>query len=480
MIEFGPWVPDQKYSPGGLTEAINVIPVGKTYKALPTAAVVTTSAVSGSVLAGFSSRLVAGLSKTYVGTSAAIYERNGAAWDNVSTGTYTIASGNRWEFTQYGSDIYAVSLDEGLVRQASGTGSFTAVSGGPSAACIANVRRWVVVGDVDESSTLIPHKVRWSAIDAPTDWTISEATQCGSQLLDAKDGRVMAIKGGEYGLILQQHAITRMSYVGAPVVWQFDKIDSLNGCEVSGSAVQVGRVVYYLSHDGFRATDGSGESLNIGDNIVNNWFRSNLSTVNKARMRGAYNQEWRCVVWTFPSATGNGTNDSFLLFHIPSGRFTRGTYGAQVVFDGATSTVTLEGLDSYFASIEDVTPSLDDPFWMGGESKFLGVSSGKLEAYEGTPGTARLETFESEPNVARKTRVLSIEPVIDGTTTVQVGYRNLPADTVAYTNAATVNSATGISHIGHVSRWQRYRFNVTGSFSDAAGFNVNMSAAGVK
>lgn len=480
MIEFGPWVPDQKYQSGALTEAVNVIPVGKSYRSLPTESVVTTAAVSGSVLAGFSTRLVNGLSKTYVGTSSAIYERNGAAWDNVSTGTYTIAAGNRWEFTQYASDVYAVSLDEGLVKQTAGTGSFAAVSGGPSAACIANIRRWVVVGDLDESSTLIPHKVKWSAIDDPDDWTISEATQCGSQELDAKDGRVMAIKGGEFGIILQQHAVTRMSYVGAPIVWQFDKIDDRNGCEVSGSAVQVGRVVYYLSHDGFRATDGSGESLNIGDNIVNNWFRANLSTANKASMRGAYNQEWRCVVWTFPSASGDGTNDSFLMFHIPSGRWARGDYGAQVLFDGATSTVTLEGLDSYFASIEDVTPSLDDPFWMGGESKFLGVSEGKLTAYEGTPGTARLETFETEPNVARKTRVLSIEPVIDGTTTVQIGYRNLPSDTVAYTGVSTVNSGTGIAHIGHVSRWQRYRFNVTGAFTEASGFNINLKAAGVK
>lgn len=480
MIKFGPWVPDQKYLEGGLTEAVNVIPVGTDYRAMPTASVISASAVSGDVVGGFSSRLVNSLSKTYVGTTSKLYERNGAGWTDVSTGTYTIASGNRWEFSQYGSDIYAISLDEQLCMQTAGTGSFTVVTDGPKAACLANVRRWMVVGDVDESGTLIPHKVRWSKIDTPGSWTISAAEQSGSQLLDAKDGRVMSIKGGEFGLILQQHAVTRMSYVGAPIVWQFDKIDNRNGCEVSGSAVQVGRNVFYLSHDGFRVTDGSGESVNIGDGSVNFWFRDNLNYASKAKMRGAYNHEWRCVVWTFPSLSGGGENESMIIYHIPTQKWTRADYGADIIFEGSTSSVTIEGLDAYSSTVEGLPFSLDDPFWLGGEQKMLGVSDGKLEGYDGTPGTARLETFEVEPSAPKKTRVQAIQPVIDGTTTVQIGYRNLPTDTLTYTAASGVYSTTGIAHFTHVSRWQRYRFNVTGDFNNAAGYVMSAKPAGMQ
>lgn len=478
MIEFGPWAPDQKYLQGGLTEAVNVIPVGKDYRAMPTASVISASAVTGTVVGGFSSRLVESLSKTYVGTSSKLYERNGASWTDVSTGTYTLAVGSRWEFSQYGSDIYAISIDEPLCKQTAGTGSFTVVSGGPQGACLANVRRWMVVGDLDESGTLIPHKVRWSQIDDPGTWAISEAAQSGSQLLDAKDGRVMSIKGGEFGLIMQQHAITRMSYVGAPIVWQFDKIDSRNGCEVSGSAVQVGRMTYFLSHDGFRVTDGSGESVNIGDGTVNFWFRDNLSFAQKAKMRGAYNHEWRCVVWTFPSLAGGGDNDAMIIYHIPTQRWTRADYGATIIFEGSTSSVTLEGLDAYSSTVEGLPFSLDDPFWLGGEQKMLGVAGGKLEGFDGVPGTARIETFELEQNAAKKTRILSVEPVIDGTVTVQIGYRNLPTDVIAYSAASAPYSASGIAHFRHVSRWQRYRFNVSGDFNNAAGFNVNSQPAG--
>ncbi len=292
MVKLGPWAPDQPYTEGVLIDAANVISYAQKYRALPSVSSISVSAVAGTVLAGFATRLVANVSKTYAGTSSAIYERNGAGWTNVSTGTYTIASGDRWEFTQFGGDVYAVSLSEPMQKQTSGTGSFTTATGSVTAACITNVRQFVVVGDVDEGGTLIPHKVRWSAIGDPDDWTASEATQAGSQELDARDGRVMGIRGGEFGIILQQHAITRMQYIGAPIVWQFDKIDDRNGCEVAGSIVQVGREVYFLSYDGWRATDGAGGSVNIGDGLVNQWFRDNLSTANKKKIRGAYNPDW--------------------------------------------------------------------------------------------------------------------------------------------------------------------------------------------
>lgn len=478
MVKFGPWAPDQPYTDGAMIDVCNAISYAGKYRALPTESEVSVSLVTG-VLQGFSSRLVNGNSKTYIATASKIYERSGAGWTDVSNGTYTLASGSRWEFAQYKSNVYACSIDETLQYQVSASGNFADVSGGPKAACIGNVREFIVVGDVDESATLIPHKVRWCAIDTPTDWTASEATQAGSQELDAQDGRVMAIKGGEFGIILQQNAITRMVYIGAPIVWQFDKIDSRHGCEVAGSAVQVGREVYFLSHDGWRVTDGSGQSVNIGAGFINKWFRDNLSTSNKSKIRGAYNPDWRAVVWTFPSATGSGDNDSLLVYSIDDKRWSRGTYGLVAMWDGSTTSVTLEGLDSYFATLEDVTPNMDDPFWIGGEGKFLGMNStGYLVALDNTPGTATLETNDTQLTQSGTTRVQGIEPVIDGTTTVQVGYKTLPTSTVSYTAAQAPNTRTGIANFQIAARWLRAKFSVSGSFSDAVGFNVIGKAQG--
>jgi len=477
-VNFGPWAPDQPYRDGVCIDVVDALSYAEKYRALPTISEVSVSAVSGDVRGAFASRLIAGVSKTYVGTESAIYERNGAGWTDVSGATYTLAAGDRWEMTQFGSDLYAVSLSEVMQKQTAGTGSFTNAAGSITAACISNVRRFVVVGDVDEGGTLYPHKVRWCAIGDPDDWTASEATQAGSQELDARDGRVMGIRGGEFGVVLQQHAITRMVYVGAPIVWQFDKIDDRNGCEVPGSIVQAGREIYFLSHDGWRVTNGSGESVNIGDGVINKWFRANLDQSNKSKISGAYNPDWRAVVWSFPSATGNGENDSILVYSITDKRWTRGSYGVQKFFEGATASTTLEGLDAYFSSIDDVTPSLDDPFWIGGEYKFLGMNGGLLVTIDNTPGTAYIETNDSQPVEGGMTRVLGIEPVIDATTTVQVGYRNLPTESVSYTPVQSVNSRTGQANFQIAARWLRAKFAISGSFYDAVGFNVIAKPAG--
>jgi hypothetical protein len=477
MVAFGPWVPDQTHLEGALSEARDVLPYADHYRALPTA-IGATDAVPGGVVGAFSSRLVAGASKTYAGALDDIYERAGASWSSVGdSGGYSLTAGDhRWEFTQYGTDVYAASLGATLQRQTNASGDFADVSGGPVAACIANVRQFVVVGDVDESGS-IPHKVRWCAIDDPTDWVPSEATQAGSQELDARDGRVMAITGGEFGLVLQQHAVSRMVYIGAPIVWQFDKIDSRNGCEVSGSVVQVGREVYYLSHDGWRMTDGSGQSVNIGDGVVNKWFRAQLNTSSKDKMTGAYNPDWRCIVWSFPRA--GSSNDTLLIYHPGSKRWAYGTYGSDHLFEGASSSVTLEGLDAYNTNLDELEPSLDDSFWIGGEFKFLGLSGGVLETYDGEPTTARIETNEYQVLPGKKARIQAVEPLIDGSAVVSIGHRELPTDAVAYTATAAVNPRTGRANFQHVSRWQRVRFDITGSFAEAEGFNVLAKPAGV-
>lgn len=482
MIKFGPWVPDQPRLEGSIQEALNIRPSGERYKSLPRPSTISTSAVSGDPRGGFSSRNVGGSSKTYVGTATKLYERNGAGWTDVTGVTHTVADLDRWEFAQYADDIYACSGSITLQVQSGGSGNFGSVTVGPVANCISVVRQFVVVGDVTETGTDIPHKVRWCAIDDPSDWVISEATQAGSQELNSIDGKVMAIRGGEFGLILQQNAITRMSYVDAPIVWQFDKIDNRNGCEVSGSVVQVGRMVFFLSHDGFRVTDGSGESVNIGDGVVNDWFRVNLKASHKYKMRAAYNPEWRCVVWTFPStASGDGSNDSVLLYSIEAKRWARGNYGAQLLWYGASSATTLDQLNNYFATLEDVSPPLDDPFWLGGEPVFLGMSGGLLCSFGAEAGTAVIETAEYEPAEGYKTRIKYVEPSIDSANVnIRVGSRQKLSDAVTYTPYAAVHSRTNRAPFRVVSRYQRVGIRVTGDFDDAVGFNVVSSRAGLQ
>lgn len=482
MIPFGPWAPDQPRREGVIVEARNVIPRdGNRYQSLPTVSTISVSAVSGTPLAGFSSRNVGGASKTYVATSTGVYERSAAGWTDITTTTHTVADTDRWEITQYNDDIIFASHSLTLQRQPGGNGNLTIVTGAPAAACIANVRQFVIAADIGGASP-VPHRVQWCAIDDPTDWAASEATQAGTQDMDSRDGRVMAVRGGEFGLILQQNAISRMTYVGAPIVWQFDKIDSRNGCEVSGSAVLVGRVVYFLSQDGWRATDGSGESVNIGDGFINEWFSSNLKTSKKYKIRGAYHPAWRCVVWTFPSYSGAGDNDSLLIYSLEAKRWARGTYGQTILWEGASEAVTLDGLDPYFSSLDDVTPPLDDPLWLGGEPVFCAMENGLLTTLGNTAGTALINTSEFQTsNNGKKARLQYVEPVIDSTTVnVRVRGRQTVSDPAEWTPYAACHSRTGRAPFRTVARYHGVGVRITGDFDGALGINVISREAGTQ
>lgn len=478
MVKFGEWLPDQPHIDGALTDAKNVVPYGQHYRSMPTLAAVTTTEVAGDVLGAFATRLVGNSSKTYVGTQDKLYERAGAAWTDVSkSGGYAINTG-RWQFTQWEDDVYAVSLDTVMQKQTAAAGNFADVSGGPKAACVANVREWVVVGDVDEASVLFPHKIRWCAIGNPSDWTPSASTQADSQELDAVDGRVMGIAGGEFGLIFQQHSITRMQYIGAPIVWQFDKIDNRNGCEAPGSIVQVGREVYFLSHDGFRVTDGSGGSVAIGDGKIDKWFDALLYTALKSQITGAYDPSKRAIFWSFPS--GNAANNYMLVYALASKRWAYIGYGVTHIFNGASASVTVEGLDAYSTNLDTLLPALDSAFWIGGEQFFMAMSGRILYTFSGTPGTAILTTSEMELNPGMRTRIEAIEPVIDVSSTVAIGGRVTPTGTVTYTGESVAHSRTGAASFRHVSRWQRFRFSIAGAFTEAAGFNVRSKMEGAQ
>ncbi|BCV04958.1 MAG: hypothetical protein CM15mV95_300 [Caudoviricetes sp.] len=67
-------------------------------------------------------------------------------------------------------------------------------------------------------------RVKWSGINDSSTWTPSQATQSGFQDIVGSHGNIQAIVGGECCVIFMEKAIYRMSYVGVPLVFQFDKI----------------------------------------------------------------------------------------------------------------------------------------------------------------------------------------------------------------------------------------------------------------
>jgi hypothetical protein len=129
-------------------------------------------------------------------------------------------------------------------------GTATTIDDAPTAADVATVRDFVVILEPDGDQL----RVQWSGFNDSEDWNLSGLNQAGDQPL-LSGGKGVKIVGGENGIVLQKGAIKRMTYVGAPVVFQFDEISGEVGCMARGSVARVGQFIFFLSERGFHVCD---------------------------------------------------------------------------------------------------------------------------------------------------------------------------------------------------------------------------------
>lgn len=478
MIPLAEWMPDRPELSQAGSEAKNCVWGEGRYKEFKTRSQVTSTGFSGDCLGAYSFTAVGSTAKVYAGTAAELYELSTAGWTDVSGATYTVVSADkeRWEFAQYGGDVYAVSIGESMQKQTAGSGNFAAVSGAPKSACMWALRDFVMVGDLDQSSTLYPYKIQWSAIGDADSWpspgtAAAEEVQSGEQALPAQWGRVMAIRGAEYAIIFQEKAITRATYVGAPIVWQFDVIDNERGCIAPGSAVQVGRMVYFWAADGIYETDGSGQSRAIGYGKVDRWLSATRNDGYLHTVSGAHDPERKLILWSFRSRSGSA-NDTILAYNYAEEKFSYIELGVERLFSATTAGTTLDGLDSYSSSIDALSVPLDSPVWLGGGQYLGAIYSGNLYDFSGSAMTATIDTGEVAINPGKKAFLRAVKPITDGTATVNVGTRKTQNASVAWSGATSVDSGTGFAYFRENAFYHRIRLSISGGFEDCQGIEL--------
>ena len=476
MMPFAEWMPDRPDLSQASSVAKNCVWTAGRYQQLLDKSASTSTAFSGDCLGAYSFVNVGSNAKVYAGTYNALFELSSGGWTDASGSVYNLSTNNRWEFAQFAGDVYATTLAEPIQKQPSGTGTFGDVSGAPNAACIWPLKNFLMVGDLEQSSVAYPYRVQWSAIGDGDDWPSpgsadAETVQSGEQDLDAQWGKVTAIRGADYAIIFQEKAITRATYAGAPIVWQFDTIDNERGCVAPGSAVQVGRLVYFWASDGIYVTDGSGESQPIGHGKVDQWLQDNMNTDYYGYVSGSHDPVRKLVFWSFRSTSGS-ENDRLLIYNYAENRFTYAEMSVERLFSATTAGTSLEDLDDITTDLDALPASLDDPRWLGGGAYFGAIYQGDLYEFTGSALDAVLETGEASLNPGQKAFVRAVKPICDGTLSVQVGTRKTQAASVTWSSAASVQADTGFAYFRENAFYHRVRTTITGGFTDAQGMEL--------
>jgi hypothetical protein len=469
-VQFTEWLPDQPGLIGALIEAKNIYPKAVGYGPFPEATDI--SAAASEDLNNAVAAKDASTTKIFAGGSTKLFllDSTDLSLDDVSATTYTTTE--NWRFTQFGSYLIAANGSEPLqyYDMDASTTFANLDAAAPTAKFVTVVRDFVVTGNNTTSSS----EVVWSGINNPNTWSSSAVTQSDSQ--DIPDGgEVRGITGGEFGLVLLERSIQRMSYVGTPLVFQFDNISRNLGCYESQSVIQWQGITYFLSDDGFYACNGE-QVVGIGAEKVDRFFFSTLNEALLSTMSAAVDPIKNLIVWGYPS---NDESYYLLMYHLPTKRWSYAETNVNRVASFSTPSATLEGLDTYNASIDALGISLDSRQWIGGKMVFGGVRGAKIISFTGDPQAASIVTNEihSDNNA---TMVTLAKPIVDGgSASVAVASRFLLSDTPNFGSdvAADSDNRVGIRSVG---RYHRFRVTPSGSWETAISLDIDIQPAGMR
>lgn len=477
-VTFGEWTPDQPGITNGLQKAENVFSKAVGYGPIQSAVDYSGAAdqALNNVVAG---RTVANTTLIFAGGATKLFklDTTDLSLDNVSkSGNYTTDAGQRWRFTQFGNVIVAANGKAKLQGFNVNTSSLFAdlASDAPESRYITVVRDFVVSGYVN-GSTVYPNRVQWSALGDESSWTPSATTQADFQ--DIPDGgAVVGVTGGEFGLVLLDRSIHRMSYVGSPLVFQFDNISRNLGCYEANSIIQYSGTTFFLSDDGFYACDGQ-NVLPIGNEKVNRYFFNDVDEGLLNLMSVAVDPFRKLVVWAYASNNA-ATVDSLLIYNFQTQKWTSGKTTVDRVATSSTPSVALEGLDVY-GNLDTILTSFDSRLWLGGKLQFAGVRGNKVVTFSGAPMTAILETGDIE--VPGTTSAITLaKPIVDGGSgNIALLSRRLLNQPVVFGTQVVANAENRVSIRG-VGRYHRLQLTPTGSWNTVVGTDIDLNGLGTR
>lgn len=474
-ISFGEWTPDQPGLTNGLRRAENVYPKLVGYGAIPIA-VDYSAAASESLNNVVAGKTTAGGTTVFAGGSTKLFKLDSAdlSLDNVSkSGDYSTPTDQRWKFTQFGNVIVAANGDAKIQGYNLNSSSLFAdlAADAPPARYVTVVRDFVVSG----YQSSYPNRVQWSALGDESSWTTSATTQADFQ--DIPDGgSVVGVTGGEFGLIFMDRAIHRMSYIGSPLVFQFDNISRNLGCYEANSIIQYGGTAFFLGDDGFYACDGQ-NVIPIGSEKVNRFFFDNVEESTLYLMSAAADPIKKLIIWAYAS-NSSATPDSLLIYNYQTQKWSSGTTSVDRIASTSTPAVTLEGMDVY-GNLDTILTSFDSRLWLGGKLQLAGVDGAKIVTFTGANATAYLETGDIEVPGATSS-ITMVKPIVDdGSGSVALLSRRLLSQATTFGSQTAADSENRVSVRG-IGRYHRLQLTPTGSWTSAVGLDIDLNQLGTR
>lgn len=352
LLPYAEYKPDVSDYEGEATRnVLNVIPRGDGYGPFPSFSAYT-STLPGACRGAFYALKSDGTVVTFAGTATNLYKLNNTdfSWTNVSTGgtSYSaLSSTAQWQFAQTGNLVFATQANAPLqVYDLTSSATFgNALGSPPQAAYISVVGSFLVLSGLLST----PYRIQWCGLDnfnASNSW---DNVSAGADFQDFPDGGIVrGVAGGESGIIFQDQAIRRMSYVpGSPVIFQIDRITQDKGLYAPYSIIRAGERIFFYAGQGFHKIEPGGVPEPIGREKVDRTFLADLDNGNLQLFIGAADPRSTRVYWAYKSVSGStGTYDKPLGYDFLLDRFFPISMQGEFLLGISQSGLTLENLDA--------------------------------------------------------------------------------------------------------------------------------------
>lgn len=348
-LGFGEYRPDVSDLNQTFTKSVlNVLPQADGYGPFPDLSTFTDT-LPAPCRGGFFARYPDGSVAVFCGTVDRLYllDNTTLAWIDVSKSgsAYSeLSAGANWTFAQFNSVVIACQAN--TVPQAynlSSSSAFADLGGSPpQAAYVAVVNRFAVLSGLLSN----PRRVQWSGLNAITIWTSGTTYSDYQDLPDG--GNVRGVVGGEFGVVIQDTAIRRMTFApGANIIFQIDRIAKDVGTGMPYSIVDANGLVCFYSTKGFMMIGGDGAMKPIGKERVDRTFLVAVDQAEPQWCIGATKPDSNIVIWTYKEASYNGEGfNKALAYDLVLDRWSPISLEGQFIASMAKPGITLEGLNT--------------------------------------------------------------------------------------------------------------------------------------
>jgi hypothetical protein len=385
----------------------------------------------------------------------------GSGTHSITSKYSSLTATAQWQFAQTGNLVFATQANAVLQVFDLSTASAFAVALGspPQAAYISVVGRFLVLSGLLSQ----PYRIQWSGLNsfnASASWT--QGTN-SSDYQDFPDGGIVrGVAGGEAGIIFQDQAIRRMSYVpGSPIIFQIDRITQDKGLFAPYSIIRAGEKIFFYAGQGFHKIEPGGVPEQIGREKVDRTFLVDLDKGNLQLFMGVADPRSTRIYWAYKSTSGSaGLYDKLLGYDFLLERFFPVSVSGEYLLGISQTGLTLENLDSISASLDALTLSLDAYATAVQPEVAQFDSSNVLGFFRGTALEATVESAEQGTDENRIT-IRGFRPVTDAATLYgSVSYRDNPSTAAVAGTEVLVNARTGRCDMMRDTRYSRFKVRI--------------------